>query len=135
MQERELSWLTAAQVVELVNSIRDGCDNPHTLSVALICLATDARWSEAERLGPQSLRGSVVTFSGTKSGKVRSVPIPEHLVQLLRDHWEGMAISRPALRRFGVLWRGPRSVFHLVKQPMPCGTRSPATLCKAGGIS
>lgn len=87
LQERELSWLTAVQVVELVDSIRDGCDNPHTLPVALICLATGARWSEAERLGQQSLRGSVATFAGTKSGKVRSVPIPDHLVKLLRDHW------------------------------------------------
>ncbi|WXL26863.1 tyrosine-type recombinase/integrase [Ectopseudomonas mendocina] len=88
LQERELSWLTAEQVTELLDSIRQGCDNPHTEPVTLICLATGARWSEAERLRPASLRSGVVTFSGTKSGKVRAVPIRPDLEDLLRKHWK-----------------------------------------------
>ncbi|MDH0894413.1 MULTISPECIES: tyrosine-type recombinase/integrase [unclassified Pseudomonas] len=88
LQERELSWLTFEQVGELLASIREGCDNPHTEPVTLICLATGARWSEAERLPPASLRSGVVTFSGTKSGKVRAVPIRPDLEALLCNHWK-----------------------------------------------
>lgn len=51
-------------------------------------LATGARWSEAERLKPSSVRGGVVTFSGTKSGRVRSVPISAALERQLRKHWD-----------------------------------------------
>ncbi|MCJ1883839.1 hypothetical protein LNN38_03160 [Pseudomonas sp. LA21] len=40
LQERELSWLTTEQISELLDSIRDRCDNPHTELVTLLCLAT-----------------------------------------------------------------------------------------------
>ena len=33
----------------------------------MICLATEARWSEAERLQPGAIRNGVFTFSRTKS--------------------------------------------------------------------
>jgi len=53
----------------------------------MICLSTGARWSEAERSGPTSVRNGVITFSGTKSGKVRAVPISADLQTLLLKHW------------------------------------------------
>ncbi|MCY1200628.1 Tyrosine recombinase XerC [compost metagenome] len=65
----------------------DGCENLHTELVTLICLATGARWSEAENLTPNRLQGNVVTFARTKSGKVRSVPVPAELADRLRVHW------------------------------------------------
>ncbi|ERY46803.1 hypothetical protein Q059_03667 [Pseudomonas aeruginosa BL05] len=55
LQERELSWLTIEQIGELLDSIRNRCDNPHTELVTLLCLATGARWSEAEKLPVQRL--------------------------------------------------------------------------------
>lgn len=85
--ERELSWLTSEQITELLEAIREGCENPHTELVTLICLATGARWSEAENLTPNRLQGNVVTFARTKSGKVRSVPVPAELADRLRLHW------------------------------------------------
>ena len=85
IQERGLSWLTTDQISELLAEIRRGCDNPHVEIITLICLATGARWSEAEKLKPTGLRNGVITFSGTKSGKVRSVPItPELEAQIVR---------------------------------------------------
>ncbi len=109
IQERELSWLTADQVVHLLGSIRDGCDNPHTEPVTLICLATGARWSEAEKLKPSSMRNSVITFSGTKSGRVRSVPISASLEAFVLDHWKRFGLFtgcitsfRRALARTGI---------------------------------
>ncbi|MCY1301232.1 Tyrosine recombinase XerC [compost metagenome] len=87
LQERELSWLTSEQIAELLEAIRNGCENPHTELVTLLCLATGARWSEAEKLMPNRLQGNIVTFAGTKSGKVRSVPIPVDLADRIRKHW------------------------------------------------
>lgn len=87
LQERELSWLTEDQIAELLQAIREGCDNPHVEPVVMICLSTGARWSEAEKSGPTSVRNGVITFSGTKSGKVRAVPISADLEAFLLKHW------------------------------------------------
>lgn len=87
LQERELSWLTLEQVAELLVSIRSGCDNLHVEPIVLICLATGARWSEAEKLIPSRMHQGLITFSGTKSGKVRSIPISSDLESRIRLHW------------------------------------------------
>lgn len=87
LQERELSWLTPVQITELLHSISTGCHNPHVLAIVLLSLATGSRWSEAEKLTPQRLQQNTVTFSGTKSGKVRSVPVSAELASFLRQHW------------------------------------------------
>lgn len=88
LQERELSWLSKEQIVELLESIRLRCVNPHVEVIALICLATGARWSEAQDLKPSGLRNGVITFGRTKSGKVRSVPITAELELLIVEHWK-----------------------------------------------
>lgn len=100
IQERELSWLTTAQIAELMGSIRSGCENPHVDLVATICLTTGARWSEAENLTPSAIRGGVITFSGTKSGKVRSVPITAELHQRITDHWQKHGLFTGAITSF-----------------------------------
>ncbi|MCY1280893.1 Tyrosine recombinase XerC [compost metagenome] len=100
LQERELSWLTNEQITELLDAIRNGCDNPHTELVTLLCLATGARWSEAEKLIPQRLQGNVVTYAGTKSGKVRSVPIPAELADRLRAHWRTHGLFTSSITSF-----------------------------------
>ncbi|QSR33733.1 integrase [Marinobacterium iners] len=89
IQEQELSWLTDQQITEILNAVRDRRpgSNPHLEPLIRICLATGARWSEAENLKPVSLVNNVVTFSNTKSGKVRSVPISAELSHFLHEHW------------------------------------------------
>jgi integrase len=71
IQEQEMSWLTDQQITEILNAVRDRRpgENPHLEPLIRICLATGARWSEAENLKPVSLVNNVVTFSNTKSGK------------------------------------------------------------------
>lgn len=88
IHERELSWLTKQQIAELLDSIRAGCDKPHVELVTMIRLATGARWSDAEKLKPTSVRNGVITFSGTESGKVRSVPISAELEKRIVKHWK-----------------------------------------------
>lgn len=89
IQERELTWLSAGQVSELVDVIRSRRDtaNPHLELIVLVCLATGARWSEAERLVPSSLSNGSLVFSNTKSAKVRAVPIADALAVRLVEHW------------------------------------------------
>lgn len=86
-QERSLSWLTHDQIAELLNSINERCDNPHVYLITVVCLSTGSRWSEAENLTPKALRSNTVTFEGTKSGKVRSVPVNLELKNMLLAHW------------------------------------------------
>lgn len=100
VQERELSWLTTEQIAELLEEIRRGCDNPHVEIIALICLATGARWSEAEKLKPTGLRNGVITFSGTKNGKVRSVPITAELEAKIVRHWKQHGQPNSAITSF-----------------------------------
>jgi len=90
LQQIELSWLTQDQIQELLDAIRSRSTgaNPHLELIVLVCLATGARWSEAQNLKPTSVRNGAVTFSNTKNGKVRTVPISQELKQRLKQHWK-----------------------------------------------
>lgn len=102
IQERELSFLTNDQVTALIDAIKNGTDNPHVELITLVCLSTGCRWSEAENLTLSSVRNGQVTFSGTKSGRVRSVPIAPALQQRLEDHliqFKKMTSSLGSFRR------------------------------------
>lgn len=88
LQEQALSYLDAGQVKELLSVIQSGCDNPHVYPITLICLATGCRWSEAEKLPAKNLHKNQIVFEGTKSTKVRAVPVSSELVQLIRSHWK-----------------------------------------------
>jgi integrase len=75
----------------------------------LLCLATGARWSEAEGLNPARLRNGSVTYSKTKSSRVRTVPIDPALETFIRGHWKrhgpftgSISSFRRALVRSGI---------------------------------
>ncbi len=80
--ERELSYLSK-QDIKLLLKILGSSRSRDTLLIAKICLATGARWSEAEKLKPSQVRDGQIHFSNTKSGKNRSVPIPDDLLDEL----------------------------------------------------
>ncbi|HEY4959099.1 MAG TPA: tyrosine-type recombinase/integrase, partial [Caldimonas sp.] len=54
--------------------------------VARVCLATGSRWSEAENLEERHVRNGQIQFAGTKSGRVRTIPIEPALEASLRAH-------------------------------------------------
>jgi site-specific recombinase XerD len=76
--ERELTYLTLEQIKTLLEALKKG-RSKDALLVAKVCLSTGARWSEAEELRASQVRNGMVHFSGTKSGKNRSVPISREL--------------------------------------------------------
>lgn len=85
VQERELSYLTTDQIHDLLEELAAG-KNRHAPVIAKVCLATGARWSEAEGLEARHIKDGRIQFAGTKSGKVRAIPIHDELEQELRDH-------------------------------------------------
>lgn len=83
--ENELSYLTHDQITELLEETKKG-DNPHVYLITKISLSTGARWSEAEGLTLQRVRNNQVSFTDTKSGKNRSVPITTELFEEIHEH-------------------------------------------------
>jgi integrase len=74
VQERELSYLTTDQIRELLGTLAEG-KNRHAVMIAKVCLSTGARWSEAENLELRHVKNGQIQFAGTKSGKVRTIPM------------------------------------------------------------
>ncbi|WP_369682536.1 tyrosine-type recombinase/integrase, partial [Pseudomonas reactans] len=80
--ETEMAYLEAEQIGPLLADLdaRDAA----TGVVARICLATGARWSEAEGLTSRQLRGGLIHFARTKSSKNRTVPISKKLQKQIK---------------------------------------------------
>src|SRR5690606_33655195 len=85
IQENELSFLTSAQIAKLLDELKRS-SNPHVYLVSVICLATGARWSEAEGLTAKQVRHGLIQFARTKSGKARAVPISQELETKILKH-------------------------------------------------
>lgn len=62
----------------------ENCRNKDAPLVAKVCFSTGARWGEAEGLRKSQLRNQAIHFTGTKSGKNRTVPVAESLYEELR---------------------------------------------------
>ncbi|WP_090276105.1 phage integrase [Halopseudomonas litoralis] len=75
----ELSFLELDQVQQLLGECLQSQNN-HTYPVALICLATGARWGEAETLTRSQFAQGKIHFHRTKNGKSRSVPVPQAVI-------------------------------------------------------
>ncbi|MDK6078345.1 tyrosine-type recombinase/integrase [Massilia varians] len=85
VDEKELTFLSLDQISDLLERLKNST-NVHVSLVAQICLATGARWSEAETIKITNLRGGTIQFAQTKSSKTRAVPIDESLMTVLVKH-------------------------------------------------
>lgn len=72
--ETELTYLSLDNIIELLEEL-DRSRNPDARLVCEICLATGARWSEAEKLEWNQIKPGRIDFEKTKNGKRRSIPI------------------------------------------------------------
>ena len=94
VQQTELSYLTLEQIESLLGALKNS-RNPHVTLISKICLATGARWSEAEELRESQVRGGLIEYARTKSGKTRAVPIDEHLeAEVLRHAKQHASMGR-----------------------------------------
>lgn len=73
-QERQLTYLTMKQIPKLLDALQ-GSRSKCVRLVAEVCLATGARWSEAQGLTLDRVRNQTVTFANTKSKRIRVIPI------------------------------------------------------------
>lgn len=87
IQETELTYLTTEQIESLLEALQ-GARNPHVLLIAKVCLATGARWGEAQELRRSQIHSGLIQFAKTKSGKVRAVPVADELIAELLHHYK-----------------------------------------------
>lgn len=85
IQQSELSYLTLEEITALLDAL-SASRNPHVRLISRICLATGARWSEAEELRVTQVRNGMIEYARTKSGKTRAIPIDEALENDIRAH-------------------------------------------------
>lgn len=93
-QRQELSYLTIEEITKLLHSLEGD-----TRKVTLICLATGARWSEAEQLRAEQITDNLITFTDTKSGKNRSIPISASLLKYIKKREIGR-LFKPCYDKF-----------------------------------
>lgn len=93
--EAEMTYLSAEQIQELLTGLGD--ETVHVRLIAEVCLATGARWGEAESLLPRQVRHGLIHYSKTKSSKNRSVPITSSLETRLA----AALPFKPSYSRFG----------------------------------
>ncbi|RRO10208.1 tyrosine-type recombinase/integrase [Pectobacterium aquaticum] len=81
-EESEMAYLTSDQIDRLLIECRNSSANDLEIIVKL-CLATGARWSEAQDLRRSQVSGNKVTFVKTKGKKNRAIPIDPQLAEAL----------------------------------------------------
>lgn len=87
IDESELSYLSSAQIKTLLAQLSKS-ENTHVELIAKVCLATGARWGEAEMLRSSQIQNGLIQFVQTKSSKARAVAISKQLQKELEDHYE-----------------------------------------------
>ena len=93
----ETGYLTQEEIAELLSKV-DG-DNK---KIAILCLSTGARWSEAAKLKAENIIQNRVTFVKTKTNKPRTIPISEELATMITKGKRGFLFTEanyPAFRR------------------------------------
>jgi len=83
-REGELRFLTHEEIRTLLEACRQS-SNSSLIHIVKICLATGARWSEAESLKASQVANNKITYLNTKSGKNRTVPISDELFEELNS--------------------------------------------------
>lgn len=104
----EMTFLNEDEINNLLSELSGDAKK-----VALLCLNTGARWSEASSLKSEQVKNGRVTFLKTKNGKIRTVPISESLERVIKTKSSG--------RLFKVGYHDIRGVLKRVKPDLPLG--------------
>lgn len=100
LQERPLSFLSQTQIAELLDAFDSYPNCRHLALIARVCLATGARWGEAQGLVPARVKNGAVTFANTKSRRTRTIPISPALERMLRDYFREHGPFPNCIRHF-----------------------------------
>lgn len=100
LQERPLSYLAHEQIAELLDAFDNYPNCQHLALIARVCLATGARWGEAQGLVPSRVKNRAVTFANTKSRRTRTIPIHPALERALLDYFKQYGPFPNCIRHF-----------------------------------
>ncbi|HGG6071811.1 TPA: tyrosine-type recombinase/integrase [Salmonella enterica subsp. diarizonae] len=95
----EMSYLTQEEVSRLLE-IATG----DYYRIAVLCLATGARWGEAHNLKAENIIGDRVVFTLTKNGRRRTVPLSENVLKVVKKGESGR-LFRVSYSRFRLLMK------------------------------
>lgn len=73
LDEIELKYLSLEEIGELLSILQ--ASKSDAFHIARICLATGARWGEAETIKGEQIKPGLIRFEKTKNSKGRAVPI------------------------------------------------------------
>lgn len=99
ISESEMAYLSCEEIRKLLTE----CDKSRSKDLAIIvkiCLATGARWSEAEGLRGNQIRAGQIIYVKTKSKKNRAVPITEKLQSELPSGGKDEPLFKPCYSAF-----------------------------------
>ncbi len=102
--EKEMRYLTVDEMDTLLASCRLS-KSESLVKVVEVCLRTGARWNEANKLTANDIRidgdRAWIIYEGTKSGKVRRVPVEPSFARYIRgDHIGGGFLFKDCLSAF-----------------------------------
>lgn len=80
--QKELTYLTEHEMRMLLAAAKD-CKSDSLELVIQVCLATGARWGEAERLTAEQIKGGQIMFTKTKNTLRRSIPVTDELIKTI----------------------------------------------------
>ncbi|TNL10733.1 integrase [Kosakonia cowanii] len=104
----EMTFLSKQETAALLEAL-DG----DYYRVAVLCLSTGARWSEASTLRGEQVAHNRVTFLETKNGKKRTVPISQAVSDVVKTRETGVL--------FDVKYRAFCQILKKVKPDLPKG--------------
>lgn len=104
----EMSYLTEDEINHLLASIKGDY-----YRIAVLCLATGARWGEAYGLKAENIIHNNVMFSHTKNGQKRVVPISQEVADIVKHRATG--------RLFKVSYSRFRKMMKAAKPNLPDG--------------
>lgn len=84
----EMTYLTDDEIKALLTFL----DDDH-LNIAVLCLSTGARWSEAAELKAEHITGNMITFMKTKNGRKRHVPVSDDVLKKICKKTKGRMFS------------------------------------------
>lgn len=89
--------------IEEIRTLLAECENSRSkdlTTIVKICLATGARWSEAEGLKGNQIRAGQIIYVKTKDKKNRAVPITEKLQADLPSNRKAQVLFKPCYSAF-----------------------------------
>ena len=107
-EKPEMSYLTTSEINRLLSSVT-GDD----WRITILCLSTGARWGEATQLKAENALHGRVTFTRTKNGKHRTVPISDEVMKAIKTKGSGLL--------FNVDYTDYRNILKQVKPDLPSG--------------